>query len=114
MSSPRVLCTRGDLFLRQTNYQLPSEPYQRGKPRSILGSFARRSRLPKTFTEEQMQLPRLLNFRATIRLTQIKSAGVARPHFLIACEDLYRNGAAFRRPQLFRLPAFARLTRRQR
>jgi DNA-binding NarL/FixJ family response regulator len=37
-----------------------------------------------------------------------------RPHFLIACEDLYRSGTAFRRPQLFRLPAFARLTRRER
>lgn len=65
-------------------------------------------------TEEQMQHPRSPNLRATIQLTQIKSASVARPHFLIACEDLYRNGAAFRRPQLFRLPAFARLTRRER
>ena len=66
------------------------------------------------FTEEQVQHPRSSNLRATIQLTQIKSASVARPHFLIACEDLCRNGAFFRRPQLFRLPAFARLTRRER
>jgi DNA-binding CsgD family transcriptional regulator len=66
------------------------------------------------FTEEQVQHPRSPNLRATIQLTQIKSASVARPHFLIACEDLCRNSAAFRRTELFRLPAFARLTRRER
>jgi len=61
-----------------------------------------------------VQHPRSSNLRATIQLTQIKSASVARPHFLIACEDLCRSGAGFRRPELFRLPAFARLTRRER
>ena len=66
------------------------------------------------FTEEQVHHPRSPNLRATIQLTQIKSASVARPHFLIACEDLWRNGVAFRRPGLFRLPTFARLTRRER
>ena len=54
------------------------------------------------------------NLRATIQIAQIKSASVARPRFLIACEDLCRNGAALRRPQVFCLPAFARLTRRER
>jgi len=73
-----------------------------------------RSKRQTEFTEEQVQHPRSSDLRATIQLTQIKSAGVARPHFLIACEDLCRNVAAFRRPQLFRLPAFARLTRRER
>jgi len=66
------------------------------------------------FTEEQVQHPRSPNLRATIQLTQIKSAGVARPHFLIACENLCRAGAASRRPRLFHLPAFGRLTRRER
>ena len=64
--------------------------------------------------EEQVHHPHSRNLRATIQLTQVKPASVARPHFLIACEDLYRNGARFRRPELFRLPAFARLTRRER
>src|SRR6478672_10225976 len=35
------------------------------------------------FTDEQVQHPRSPNLRATVQLTQIKSAGVARPHFLI-------------------------------
>jgi DNA-binding CsgD family transcriptional regulator len=66
------------------------------------------------FTEEQVHHPRSPNLRVTIQLTQIKSASVARPHFLIACEDLCRNGVAFHRPGLFRLPSFGRLTRRER
>ena len=64
--------------------------------------------------EEQIHHPRSRNLRATIQLTQIKSASVARPHFVIACEDLCHSGAGFRRPELFRLPAFARHTRRER
>jgi DNA-binding CsgD family transcriptional regulator len=64
--------------------------------------------------EEQVHHPHSRNLRATIQLTQIKSASVARPHFLIACEDLCRSGAGVRRQELFRLPTFARLTRRER
>jgi len=64
--------------------------------------------------EKQVQHPCSPNLRATIQLAQVKSARVARPHFLIACEDLCRNAAVVRRPQLFHLPAFARLTRRER
>jgi DNA-binding CsgD family transcriptional regulator len=63
--------------------------------------------------EEQLQHPRFANLRATIQLKQIKSAGMARPHFLIACEDLCRNGAQSRRLGLFRLPALIRLTKRE-
>src|SRR5262249_61631968 len=66
------------------------------------------------FLEEKVQHPRSSNLRATIQVAQIKSASVARPHFLMACEDLCRNGATVRQPQLFHLPAFARLTRRER
>jgi DNA-binding CsgD family transcriptional regulator len=84
------------------------------KQRCVDGQSEMRSARQTEVTEERVQHPRSSNLRATIQLTQIKSAGVARPHFLIACEDLCRNVAAFRRPQLFRLPAFARLTRRER
>jgi DNA-binding CsgD family transcriptional regulator len=66
------------------------------------------------FIEQQVQHWRAPNLRATIQLAQVKSARVARPHFLIACEDLCGNTAAFRRPKLFHLPVFARLTRRER
>ena len=64
--------------------------------------------------EKKVQHPCSPNLRATIQLAQVKSAKVARPHFLIACEDLCRNAAVVRRPQLFHLPAFACLTRRER
>jgi DNA-binding CsgD family transcriptional regulator/PAS domain-containing protein len=66
------------------------------------------------FLQKQVQHSESANLRATIQLAQVKSAKVARPHFLIACEDLYRNGSAFRQPEIFRLPAFTRLTRRER
>ncbi|MGE5213172.1 MAG: response regulator transcription factor, partial [Nitrospirota bacterium] len=66
------------------------------------------------FIEKQVEHSHWHNLRATIQLAQVKSARVARPHFLIACEDLCRNGTVFRQPQIFRLPAFARLTRRER
>ena len=65
------------------------------------------------FEEEQVRHPRLPRLRATIHLKQVKSAGVARPHFLIACENFRRNGARSGRLGLFHLPAFARLTRRE-
>ena len=73
-----------------------------------------RSRRQTEFTEEQVRHPRSSNLRATIQLTQTKSAGVARPHFLIACEDLCRNRERSGRLGLFRVPGIARLTRRER
>jgi DNA-binding CsgD family transcriptional regulator len=76
--------------------------------------FQMRTRRQTELIEEQVHHPHSRNLRATIQLTQVKSASVARPHFLIACEDLCRGGTGSRRPELFRLPAFARLTRRER
>jgi DNA-binding CsgD family transcriptional regulator len=66
------------------------------------------------FKEQQVQHPRLAYLRATIQLKQIHSFGVARPRFLVACEDLCRNGEQQGRFGLFRLPGIARLTRRER
>jgi DNA-binding CsgD family transcriptional regulator len=66
------------------------------------------------FKEEQVNHPRQPHLRATIQLKQINSLGVAGPHFLIACEDLCRNGERSGRLRLFRLPGLARLTRRER
>jgi DNA-binding CsgD family transcriptional regulator len=63
--------------------------------------------------QDQVQHPRFDNLRATIHLKQIKSAGVARPHFVVACEDLCPTGAQSGWVRCFRLPAFARLTRRE-
>jgi len=63
--------------------------------------------------QEQVHHPQFANLRATIHLKQIKSVRVAPPHFVIACEDLRRNGGQSSRVRCFRLPAFARLTRRE-
>jgi len=66
------------------------------------------------FKEEQVQHRHLPQLQATIQLKQINSVGVGGPHFLIACEDLCRNGGRSGRFGLFRLPGLARLTRRER
>jgi DNA-binding CsgD family transcriptional regulator len=66
------------------------------------------------FKEEQLHHPRLPQLRATIQLKQINSVGVAGPHFLIACEDVCRNGERSGRLGLFRFPGLVRLTRRER
>ena len=66
------------------------------------------------FKEEQVNHSRLPHLQATIQLKQINSVGAAGPHFLIACEDLCRNGERSERLSLFRLPGLARLTRRER
>jgi DNA-binding CsgD family transcriptional regulator len=66
-----------------------------------------------TFKEEQIHHPRLPHLRATIRLRHLRSAGVVRPHFLIDCEDLSRNGNRNSAPAMWRLPTIARLTMRE-
>ena len=75
--------------------------------------FRLRSGARAHFKEGEVRHERLPHLRATIHLKQIKSAGVARPHFLIECEDSHRNGAESARLLKNRLPAFVRLTRRQ-
>lgn len=84
------------------------------KQRCANGQLQTESGRQTEFIEKQVQHSQWHNLRATIQLAQVKSARVARPHFLVACEDLCRSGAIFRQPQIFRLPAFARLTRRER
>src|SRR5207237_6364557 len=63
---------------------------------------------------EQVQVhhPRLPHLRATIHLKQLKSAGVARPHFLIRCENLCPDTARSA-PANSYLPALVGLTRRE-
>jgi DNA-binding CsgD family transcriptional regulator len=63
------------------------------------------------FKEERVHHPRSPHLRATLHLRQLGSAGVARPHFLIECEDL--RSAARTGPASSRLPHLARLTRRE-
>ena len=64
--------------------------------------------------EEHVHHPRSPHLRATIRLKQLNSAGVVRPHFLINCEDLRRDAAPPAGSASSRLPYFVRLTGRER
>jgi DNA-binding CsgD family transcriptional regulator len=63
--------------------------------------------------EEQVHHPRMPHLRATIHLKHLKLAGVARPHFLIQCEDLRSPAAPRSEPARSRLPHLVRLTRRE-
>ncbi len=63
--------------------------------------------------EEQVHHPRRSHLRATIHLKQLKLAGVARPHFLVQCEDLRRQTASGAAPRSSRLPHLAQLTSRE-
>jgi DNA-binding CsgD family transcriptional regulator len=62
---------------------------------------------------EQVHHPRLAHLRATIHLKQLKSAGVARPHFFIRCENLDPDIARPAQPVNSHLPFLAGLTTRE-
>jgi DNA-binding CsgD family transcriptional regulator len=66
-----------------------------------------------SFGEEQVHHPRSQHLRATLHLKQLVSAGVARPHFLIECEDLRRQAAPRAGAESSRLPHLVQLTRRE-
>lgn len=63
--------------------------------------------------EQQVHHPTLPHLRATIHLRQLKSAGVARPHFLIRFENLSRDTNGSARLADSHLPVLAGLTRRE-
>jgi DNA-binding CsgD family transcriptional regulator len=63
--------------------------------------------------EEQVHHPRSPHLRATLHLKPLTSAGVARPHFLVECEDLRCSAAQRAGLTKSRLPHLVRLTRRE-
>jgi DNA-binding CsgD family transcriptional regulator len=69
--------------------------------------------LQAVFREERVHHPRSPHLRATLHLKQLGSAGVARPHFLIECEDLHSSAGTRTGPASSRLPHLVRLTRRE-
>src|SRR5881394_2740138 len=74
-----------------------------------------RSGAPRTRSKsERVHHPRSPHLRATIRLRKLSSAGVARPHFLIECENLQIKTAPRGLPGAADLPHFVQLTRRER
>ena len=92
---------------------IPSEILDRCRLLKQQWAHAQRPIAPLAgFKEERVRHPRSPHLRATIQLKQLSSCGVARPHFLIECEDL-RSSAARTGAASARLPHLARLTRRE-
>jgi len=93
---------------------IPSEILDRCRLLKQQWTHAHRTNAPRTcFKEEQVHHPRSSHLRATLHLKQLKSAGVARPHFLIECEDLGRQAAPRAGTASSRLPHMVQLTSRE-
>jgi len=94
---------------------IPAEILDRCRLLKQQWAHAQRPIAPLTgLKEERVHHPRSPHLRATIRLKQLGSCGVARPHFLIECEDLRRHAALSKGPAAStRLPHLVRLTRRE-
>ncbi|HVD95622.1 MAG TPA: LuxR C-terminal-related transcriptional regulator [Candidatus Limnocylindria bacterium] len=100
--------------LTKATSPIPSEILDRCRLLKQQWAHAQRPVAPQTgFNEERVHHPRSPHLRATLHLKQLSSAGVARPHFLIECEDLRSSAAVRTGPASARLPHLARLTRRE-
>src|SRR5438046_3051390 len=100
--------------LTKATSPIPSEILDRCRRLKQQWADAERPVAPQTgFKEERVRHPRSPHLRATLHLRQLSSVGVARPHFLIECEDLHSSAAVRTRPASVRLPHLARLTRRE-
>jgi DNA-binding CsgD family transcriptional regulator len=100
--------------LMKATSSIPPEILDRCRLLKQQWADAQRPIAPQTgFKEERVRHPRSPHLRATLHLKQLSSAGVARPHFLIECEDLRSSAAVRTGPASVRLPHLARLTRRE-
>jgi len=94
--------------------RIPSEILDRCRQLKQQWARALRPSAPRrVFKRERVHHPRSPELRATVRLKQLSSADLARPHFLIECEALRRHTAQHTKATASRLPALARLTRRE-
>jgi len=93
---------------------IPSEILDRCRSLKERWVRARRPSAPRrVFKRERVHHPRSPDLRATVRLKQLSSADLARPHFLIECEALRRHTAQQTEAAASRLPHLARLTGRE-
>ena len=100
--------------LMNASSPIPSEILDRCRLLKQQWAHAQRPIAPQTgFKEERVHHPRSPHLRATVHLKQLSSAGVARPHFLIECEDLRSSAAPRSKPASSRLPHLVQLTRRE-
>jgi DNA-binding CsgD family transcriptional regulator len=99
--------------LMKASSPIPSEILDRCRLLKQRWADAQRLNTPQASgKKEQVYHPRSPHLRATLHLKPLTSAGVARPHFLIECEDL-RPQAPRSGPASSSLPHFVRLTRRE-
>jgi DNA-binding CsgD family transcriptional regulator len=63
--------------------------------------------------ECQVHHPKWPHLRATLHLKQLNSGGVARPHFLVECEELRKGPQSPHEPGSSVLPHLVRLTARE-
>jgi DNA-binding CsgD family transcriptional regulator len=100
--------------LLKASSPIPSEILDRCRILKQQWADAQRLNASQTsFKEEQVHHPRSPHLRATLHLKPLTSAGVARPHFLIECEDLHSSAAPRAEPASSSLPHLIRLTRRE-
>ena len=90
---------------------IPSEILDRCRSLKQQWARAQHPSAPRrVFKRERVQHPRSPDLRATVRLKQLSSADLARPHFLVECEALRRHTAQHAEAAASRLPHLARLT----
>jgi DNA-binding CsgD family transcriptional regulator len=93
---------------------IPSEILDRCRFLKQQWTHAHRTNASRTcFKEEQVHHPRSPHLRATLHLKQLKSVGVAQPHFLVECEDLRRQATPRAGAASSRLPHMVQLTSRE-
>ena len=93
---------------------IPSEILDRCRSLKQQWARAQRPSAPRrVFKRERVHHPRSPDLRATVRLKQLSSADLARPHFLVECEALRRHTAQQTETAASRLPHLARLTARE-
>jgi DNA-binding CsgD family transcriptional regulator len=108
------LWEKGPSEARWTKPRSPIPPEILDRCRQLRQKW-QRSSAPRTRSKrERVHHPRSPHLRATIRLRKLSSTGVARPHFLIECENLQIKTAPRALPGAAHLPHFVQLTRRER
>jgi DNA-binding CsgD family transcriptional regulator len=93
---------------------IPSEILDRCRSLKQQWARAQRPSAPRrVFKRERVRHPRSPDLRATVRLKQLSSADLARPHFLVECEALRHHTPQHTGAAASRLPHLARLTARE-
>ena len=107
------LWEKGPKEARWTKPRSPVPPEILDRCRQLRQKWQRSSAPQTRSKRERVHHPRSPHLRATIRLRKLSSAGVARPDFLIECENLQIKTAPRALPRAADLPHFVQLTRRE-